>query len=110
MSDKSLDNIRIHKELLNILSHSKTKYKKAIIEKADKKLILAICDIIYNILNGNVNIDSETKNQLQKHKIFLRPLIEKASVKKKRKILQQKGGNILGIVLPALISAVASFL
>ena len=41
-----------HKELLNILAYSKPKYKKAILKAADKKLILIICDIIYNLLEA----------------------------------------------------------
>ena len=107
MVDHSLNNIRLHSDLLKILAYSKSRYQKAIINTADKNLILAICDIIFNILHGNVNIDADTKNKLQKHKLFLRRLIQKSSVKQKKKILQ--GGNILSIVLPTLISAIASF-
>lgn len=108
MADKSLDNILIHKDLLKILAYSKTRYKKAIISNADKNLIIAICDIIFNILNGNVNIDTDTKSKLLKHKLFLRRLIKKSSIKQKKKYLQQRGGNILAFVLPTLLSAIAS--
>ncbi len=85
MADKSLENIILHKDLLKILAFSKSRYQNAIISKADKNLILAICDIIFNILNGNVNIDAETKNKLQKHKLFLRRLLTKSSVGDKKK-------------------------
>jgi hypothetical protein len=108
MADKSLENIILHKDLLKILAFSKSRYQKAIISKADKNLILAICDIIFNILYGNVNIDTETKDKLKKHKLFLRRLIKKSSVSEKRKILQQKGGNILAFILPALIGAISN--
>ena len=108
MVDKSLININNQADILKTLANSHTKYQQAIISKADKNLVLAICDIIYNILYGNVKIDSETKNKLQKHKLFIRRVIKKSSLKKKKKILQQKGGNILSIVLPTLISAIAS--
>jgi hypothetical protein len=108
MADKSLDNIILHKDLLKILAFSKTRYKKAILNKADKQLILSICDIIFNILNGNVHIDNDTKNKLNKHKFFLRRLIEKSSLQQKKKILIQKGGNILGIILPALITTLSA--
>lgn len=108
MADKSIDNIILHKDLLKILAFSKTRYKKAILNKADKKLILSICDIIFNVLSGNVDIDQDTKNKLKKHKFFLRSLITKSSLKNKRKILEQKGGNILGIILPLLLSTLST--
>ena len=94
MADKSIENIILHKDLLKILAYSKTRYQKSIINNADKKLIFAICDIIFNILNGNANIDLQTKNQLQKNKLFLRRVIQKSSLGTKKKILQQKGGKI----------------
>ena len=108
MVNKSIDNIILHKDLLKILAFSKTRYKNAIINKADKKLILSICDIIFNVLSGNVDIDQDTKNKLKKHKFFLRSLISKSSVKQKRKILEQKGGNILGIILPLLFNTLST--
>ena len=108
MSNNLLDNIILHKDLLKILAFSKTRYKKAILNKADKKMIVSICDIIFNILNGNVNIDIDTKNKLKKHKFLLRSLIEKSTIKHKRKILEQKGGNVLGIILPILLSTLSA--
>lgn len=108
MADKSIDNIILHKDLLKILAYSKNRYKKAILNKADKKLILSICDIIFNVLSGNVDIDQDTKNKLKKHKSFLRSLITKSSVKNKRKILEQKGGNILGLILPLLLNTLST--
>ena len=90
MADKSLVNINNQVDILKILSNSNTKYQKAIISKADKNLILAICDIIYNILCGNVLIDSETKNKLQKHKLFLRRVIKKSSLRTKKKYCNKK--------------------
>ena len=110
MSKNSLNNIYNHSDLLKILAYSKDKYKKAILEKADKNLILAICDIIYNILNGNVYIDTVTKDKLKKHKFLLRKIIQKSPLSKKKKYLQQKGGNILSLIIPTIISTVASLL
>lgn len=97
MADKSLVNTNNQVDILKILSNSNNKYQKAIISKADKNLILAICDINF--------FDSETKKKLQK--LFLRRVIKKSSLRTTKKILQQKGGNVLSIVLPTLISAIA---
>lgn len=97
MADKSLVNTNNQVDILKIFSNSNNKYQKAIISKADKNLILAICDINF--------FDSETKKKLQK--LFLRRVIKKSSLRTTKKILQQKGGNVLSIVLPTLISAIA---
>lgn len=71
MADKSLVNTNNQVDILKILSNSNNKYQKAIISKADKNLILAICDINF--------FDSETKNKLQK--LFLRRVIKKSSLR-----------------------------
>ena len=59
-------------------------------------------------MSGNVDIDQETKNKLKKHKFILRNLITKSSLKNKRKILEQKGGNILGLILPLLLNTLSN--
>ena len=43
------------------------------------KLISTICECILNCINGNINLDTETKIKLNRHKNVLRNL----SVKKK---------------------------
>lgn len=108
MAEKSIENIKRNKDLLKILAFSKLRYKKAIINSADKELVLSICDIILNILNGNVHLDSDTKEKLNKYKRLLRKVVEKNSLKKKKKILLQQGGNILSIILPTLFTALSS--
>ena len=99
-----------HKELLNILAYSKPKYKKAILKAVDKKLILIICDIIYNLLEGHIILSETDKTFLRKHKKFLRNFIEKSSFKHKKKILEQKGSGILSVLIPAALSTLTSLI
>lgn len=110
MQNKSIDNIINHSDLLKILANSKLRYKKAILEKADKNFIISICDIIFNLLQGNVNLTDKEKTELKKHKSFLRKIVKKSSLKEKKKIIIQKGGGVLSIILPAVFSTIASLL
>ena len=70
MQNKSIANIINHSDLLRVLASSKLCYKKAILQKADKKFIISICDIIFNLLQGNVNLSAKEKTELNKHKSF----------------------------------------
>ena len=107
MTNSSIQNIIKHTDLLKILANSKLRYKKAILQKADKKFILSICDIIFNLLQGNVNLSNKEKSELNKHKSFLRKFVKKSSIEEKKKIIVQKGSGVLSIILPAVLSTLA---
>ena len=76
-------------EYLKILSQCNNKMRKSIIENADKELISIICECILNCINGNVNLDTETKIKLNRHK---------------------KGGAFLPLLLSSVIGGLASLL
>lgn len=98
-------------ELLKLLSICKNRMLKAVISASDKELILCLCECILNCLNGNVALGDKEKLKLKRYKTELRSLIEKrSSIKKKKNILIQKGSGFLPILLPAIISAIASLL
>ena len=80
------------------------------LQKADKKLIISICDIIFNLLQGNVNLIDKEKIDLQKHKTFLRKIVKKSSIKEKKKLIIQKGSGVLGLILPAVLSTIVGLL
>lgn len=96
--------IKSQVELLRLLSCCKDKYRKAILLKGDKPLIQAICECIYNIIQGNVKLDSKNKEILYKYRKQLRNLCKQSSLKDKKKILVQKGG-FLKFLLPNIISS-----
>jgi len=72
-------------DLLKILENPR--YRKALLVHADKKLITAICEIIYNVLHNKIQINQSAKSKLIKHRKFLRILCQKSSVSAKKKIL-----------------------
>lgn len=98
--------IRANKFLLYALQSAKPKLFKSIIENSDRGLILAICEIIYNVLRGNVRLNNRTKNKLKRYKKVLRCIAcPKQSISSKRRIIKQKGG---GVILPLIIGSVLS--
>jgi len=73
---------------------------------ADKDVVKAIVECVYNVLFGEVDLTSEEFSQLKKEKQFLRELVKKrSSFKKKKELLIQKGGALPLILGPALALA-----
>ena len=80
-------NIIAQKNLLLELSKHKSHYKTAILKKAQPQLILAICESIYNILEGKVPLNLIQKQELKKYKAILRKLVQKNKIKYKKHLL-----------------------
>ena len=96
-------------DYLKILAKCDKKMRNSILKGANKDLIHSLCECIYNILRGNVELTDSDKNQLNKYKNSLRKLLTNNSIKEKKKILIQKGG-FLQILLPSVISGLATIL
>ena len=94
-------------DLLKVLANKK--YRKAVILHADKKLIQAICESVHNVLVGNINISEIERTKLKKFRKTLHKLLEKSSLKTKKKILIQRGG-FLQFLIPAVVSGLASII
>ncbi len=105
----NMENLKEHIDILKILQNPNNKYSKIILKNADVKLVNTLCEIIYNVLETNINISDTDKKELVKHKKVLLKLLKKSGLKNKRKILSQKGG-FLQFVLPAVITGLASII
>ena len=90
----ALDNVKKNKEKRN-----------RIIDDGGLDLVRCICDCVFNVLNGNIELKYEEKKKLEKHKDCLRKLVNKKISDKKRKHLIQEGG-FLGALIPTLVSIV----
>ena len=66
MSIERYSTILEQKNLLQELAKPKSRYRITILKKADPQLIIAICEAIYNILEGNVKLDEKQKELLAK--------------------------------------------
>ena len=100
---------RIQKNLdyLKVLSCCPKKMCKTIISNGPKDLIDSICECVLNLLIGNIRLDQNHKERLYKYKNSLRKLLKKKNLKQKKKILVKNGG-FLQILLPSIISGLAS--
>lgn len=89
------------REYLALLGQAqkRAKRRKALIETADKSEILAITEIIDNLLRGNIPLTPEQRGKLSRHKQRLRDIASKrVSLKRKRAIIQQSGGFISALI------------
>lgn len=96
---------------LKFLADAKPHQRKAVLKTADKELIHCICECVYNTIQGKVPLTINQKNRLCRHKKDLRIIAQKTgSLQKKKKLLVQKGGAILPLILGPLITGVLSSL
>lgn len=97
-----------NKNFLDLLTKSNRKKQKILVQNASNEEIKSICEIILNLLKGNLKIDQKDFNKLHKKKKILRNLVKRGSYKSK-KFLIQKGG-FLQVLIPAIVSGLASVL
>jgi hypothetical protein len=93
------------REYLTLLGQSQRKQKrrKTLIQTVDKEEILAISEIIDNLLRGNIPLSVDQRRKLKRHKTKLRTIAgRRVSIKRKRHLLQQSGGFLSAIIPLAL--------
>ena len=100
-----------HLDFLNLLSKTHPIQQRALLETAEPDQVRAICECIYNIMHGNIPIPQGIKEELIPKKQVLRDLADtKVPYKRKKNLLLQSGGSILGALLPPAISAILGFI
>ena len=95
--------------LLQVLVGATPKLKKAIIKHAPADLVTAISEIVLNLIKGVIKLTADQKKRLSRYKKELLALAKKkVSLGKKRKILVQKGGGVVSILVPLALSLLSS--
>lgn len=80
----------------------------ALLATSPNKLILALCELIDNVIHNKVKLNEKDRKRLQRYRSILREIADrKVSIKKKRQHLVQTGGAILPLLIPA-VAAIAS--
>ena len=98
--------IQKHGQILAALANSSPKWRKKMIADAPSSIINAVSECCKNVLKGNVNLTSSQKQKLAPRCQHLRLLASKSfPIKKKKRILNQKGGALLGLLLKPLLGA-----
>ena len=98
--------LKANQPFLQLLSRSSAKRRKALVKQATKEELAALFEICFNILRGNLPLNSYMKKKLKRERRTLRTLADKkVSLQHKKKVAHQKGGflgTIAGIALPIL--------
>jgi hypothetical protein len=100
-------NIKKQFELLKLLA--KPKVRNEIIKNADVNLMMAICDVAHNTLEGRINISDKDKKKLAKYKKQLRTVCKASTLNHKKRYLKQQGG-FLQFLIPAVVSGLSSII
>jgi hypothetical protein len=96
---------------LQILSKAKKPQRIALINTANKDLILCLCDCALNFLNGNIPFTEKEIKKLVRYKNQIRYLArkDKKDLKKKKEVIVQAGG-FLPLLLTPILSLAGSLI
>jgi hypothetical protein len=99
-------------DTLKFLCKTKHQYRKALLKSADKDIqVHCICECAHNTLLGKVPLTKTQKSKLSKHKSTLRKLAKRGtSLATRKKVIFQKDGAFLPLLLTPVISGVLSSL
>ena len=98
-------------DTLKVLSKAPKKLRVAVINNATLDLILALTEVIHNVLVGTVKLTPAQIKRLHKYHRTLIEITKKSTpLKKKKALITQHGGFLLTLLPPALavLSAIIS--
>ena len=94
-------------DTIRALSKLNPAQRTALLKVADKQVIEAICECVYNILRGNVELKAGEKKKLKKYQKILRILgLNKGCWKRKKRYILQTGGAFLPALLAPILGGV----
>lgn len=103
-----MSKVLTNQDFLRLLCSSKRKCQKLLIKSASKDQIYSICEIILNILNGNIKVDEKNFKKLKTKRKLLRQIIKRGPVKEKKYLIQK--GGFLQLLLPSIITGLATLI
>ena len=113
--EKLVKRLDKHKYFLSTLATSKPRKKRIILNNSDCKTINLICELSESILYGYIPISQKEKEHLKKYKILLEKLCQQVecssdqTLNYKKELLGQSGG-FLNILIPAVVTGIASII
>ncbi len=80
-------------------------YRGSILKDLEKDIIRVLSELSYNILYGNIPISTKRKKALAPYKQTLVKFTRRSTrLAEKRKLLSQKGGFLLPLLVPLITS------
>ena len=99
--------IKSYGSFLEGLTHLPPKYRQKMINNSPKEVIDSVGECCLNIIKGNVRLTKAQKQNLQARQRHIRLLSSKqVSLPEKKKIINQKGGALLGLLLKPLLAPI----
>lgn len=97
-------------DILKVLKNAKPCLLKSILKTADRGLVQALIECIYNVTQGRIPLKPKEKLKLTRHKKILRKLVKKGeNWQKKRKLLvSQTGSGIIPLILSTVVGGLLS--
>ena len=96
--------------VLTALYHLNEGQRKALLRKADAKLVRRICECSLNVLIGNVPLSKGHKSRLRKHAKVLRKLsAPDITLQRRKNIIVQRGGFLPALLAPLIGTILANF-
>ena len=95
--------IKKHGSMVMDMMQATPQTRKKLVKHSPSEVIKCVSECCHNVLKGNVHLSSAQKKKLYPNRQRLRRLASKSiSVKKKKQILNKKGG-FLSLFAPALL-------
>ena len=99
------------KKLLEKIKFSSKSQRKVVLKALSNKEIKLLCEVCLNLVHGHLKVKSPTTfDQLKKHRKVLSDLADKRKpIKRKRQLINQKGGfigTLAAAALPVVIDQV----
>ena len=113
LSVKNTRLIQQHRYILEKLATSNIKTRKAILQNAPTTLFTVLGLIFKLLANNKLNLASNHKSKINKHKRVIRSTSRLNHKSIKTKLVRQRGGSlqqILSTVLPILGTVIKSFI
>jgi hypothetical protein len=118
MNPPAIQDMQYFAKLLKLLNKSKNDDREVILEHLNGNSINYLCEVIYNVIGGNIKLSkrqiNKLRSELQHNKKCFRYLSKiGGNSDKKRKLIKQNGrgiGTILSIALPIILQLVSEIL
>jgi len=98
-------NLQRNAVALHALAKANSNLRKTMVANSNKDFVLALVQIVRDIIKGNVQLTPSQLNRLRPYEILLRRFISAKSSINERKHLLQSGG-FLGVLIKPLLSTV----
>lgn len=105
-----MKNIAENIDFLRVLANSKQVEFVKLVQVANRKRLLAICEIFHNVLNQVLEVSEQEVKALRKHRKTLRKFCQKKLAARDKKLLVKNHGFLIQSILQRFLPQVEDML